>query len=149
MAPPCLTGCIFMSVFQSHWWLCGSYFFFFMIFGISNAKYLKEKLAKGFVQTCSADLQILELRWSSHFPQTFPHRAVEPGPSFSCYLLIYFFWSAVGAQTVRLQERSNWNEQWQCPLCWDSLSLPAPGIWAAHGTNFLLGIVNIILSLED
>lgn len=115
--------------------------FFFMIFGTSTAKKLKEKLEKGFVQTCSANLQIFELRWSSHFPQAFPHRAVEPGPSFSCYLLIYFFWSAVGAQTVRLQERSNWNEKRQCPLCWDSLSPPAPGIREAMEQVPSLGLL--------
>lgn len=141
MAPPCLIHkCLFMSVCQSHWWLCGSYFFLYDIWCF-NCQKTQEEVGNRICTNMFRKSPIFELRWSSHFPQTFPHRAVEPGPSFSCYLLIYFFWSAVGAQTVRLQERSNWNENRQCPLCWDSGSLPAPGIREAHGTNSLLGLL--------
>lgn len=86
-------------------------------------KKLNERLAKGFVQTCFANLQIFELRWSSHFPK---HPHTGPWSTAHLFRVIYSFIS-FGAHTVRLQERSNWNEKWQCPLCWDSLCLLPQG----------------------
>jgi hypothetical protein len=69
--------------------------FFFMIFGTSNAKKnLNEKLAKGFVQTCFTNLQIFELRWSSHFPK---HPHIAPWSTAHLFRVIYSFIS-FGAQ---------------------------------------------------
>lgn len=148
MAPLCLIQrCIFVSVFWSPWWLCGSYFLLYDIWYFKCQKKSQWEVGKGVCTNMFHKSPDLWTKMVITFSQTSPHSAVEHGPSFSCYLLIYFFWSAVGAHRERLQERSKWNEKWQCPLCWDSLSILPQGS-GRHGANFLLEIVNMILSSE-
>lgn len=132
-------------------WVCSSLvgdyvvlIFFFMILGTSNAKKTQWEVGKGICTNMFCKSPDLWTKMVITFSQTSPHRAVEYSPSFSCYLLVYFFWSTHSAIARKIQL------EWEMavPFVLGLIMPPAPGIWEAHGTNFLLGIVNILLYSE-